>query len=79
MAEVKYEVVKKIGKLGEGSDKELRIISWNDREPKLDIRSWFKKGEEERCGKGIGISTEEAKELVKLLNEYLEEDDDEDF
>jgi len=78
-SEVKYEVKKNIGKLGEESDKELRIVSWNDREAKLDIRSWYMKDGEERCGKGIGLTVDEAKALVELLNKYLEEsDEDED-
>lgn len=79
-SEFKYEVKKNIGKLGEDSDKELRIVSWNDREAKLDIRSWYMKDGQERCGKGVGLTTDEAKELVKILTEYLnEEDADEDF
>lgn len=78
-SEIKYEVKKNIGKLGEESDKELRIVSWNDREAKLDIRSWYMKDGEERCGKGIGLTVDEAKALVELLNKYLEEsDEDED-
>lgn len=77
--EVTYEVKKNIGKLGEDSKKELRIVSWNGREAKLDIREWrtTEKGEE-RCGKGIGLTTDEAKVLVDLLNAYLNEDDDEE-
>ena len=80
-SEIKYEVKKNIGKLGEESDKELRIVSWNDREAKLDIRSWYMKDGEERCGKGVGLTVDEAKELIKLLNDYRneEEDDDSDF
>lgn len=77
--EITYEVKKNIGKLGEDSDKELRIISWNGREAKLDIRSWKTNDKgEERCGKGIGLTTDEAKVLVDLLNSYLNEDSDED-
>lgn len=79
-SEVSYEVKKNIGKLGEDSKKELRIVSWNGREAKLDIREWYMKDGEERCAKGIGLTSDEAKELIKLLNEYLNEDaEDEDF
>jgi len=41
MAEIKFEVTKHIGILSEGSkgwQKELNLISWNDHEPKYDIR-----------------------------------------
>jgi len=47
MAEIKYEVVRHIGVLSEGSkgwQKELNLISWNDREPKFDIRDWVYAG-----------------------------------
>ncbi len=74
--EITYDVKKKIGKLGEDSNKELRIVSWNDREAKLDIRSWTEKDGKERCGKGIGLTVDEAKALVDLLNEYLNEEDE---
>ena len=40
--EIKYELVKTIGALGEGSKgwkKEVNIIKWNDRPGKIDILS----------------------------------------
>ena len=43
MPEIKYEVVDKIGIVSEGNNgwnKELNLISWNDREPVYDIRTW---------------------------------------
>ena len=41
MAEIKYEIVQEICVLSEsarGWTKELNLVSWNDREPKFDIR-----------------------------------------
>ena len=41
--EIKYEVVEQIAVLSENSKgwtKELNLISWNDKEPKYDIRDW---------------------------------------
>lgn len=41
MAELKYEITRNTGVLSEGAkgwSKELNLISWNDREPKYDIR-----------------------------------------
>ena len=68
MADIKYEIIKHIGKLSESSrgwTKELNIISWNGGVPKLDIRDWAP--EHEKMGKGITLSEEEAEKLVGLL------------
>jgi len=68
MAEFKYEVTKHIGVLSEGSKgwrKELNLISWNDREPKYDIRDWAP--EREKMGKGVTLSDAEVAELKRLL------------
>jgi hypothetical protein len=43
------------------------LISWNDREPKYDIRDWAP--EHEKMGKGLTLSVEELKKLRDLLNE----------
>jgi hypothetical protein len=74
-----YEVTKKLGTLGEDSKIELRIVAWNGKPAKLDLRTWFEKDGEEKCGKGIALTNDEAKELVNLLNAYFEEDEDDDF
>jgi len=69
MAEIKFEVTKHIGILSEGSKgwrKELNLVSWNDREPKYDIRDWSP--DREKMGKGITLSAEEARELRQLLS-----------
>ena len=69
MAELKYEVVEKLGVLGEtgtGWTKELNLVSWNDREPVYDIRTWNEG--HDRMGKGITLSMDEVKELKELLN-----------
>ena len=44
MAELKYEIVENLGSLGEnarGWSKEVNLISWNEKEPKYDIRDCF--------------------------------------
>lgn len=43
------------------------MISWNDREPKYDIRDWAP--EHEKMGKGVTFSVEELKKLREILNE----------
>jgi hypothetical protein len=42
------------------------LVSWNDREPKIDIREWSP--EHERMGKGVTLSREEAKLMRDILN-----------
>lgn len=66
--EIKAEVVEHIGVISErsGWKKEINRISWNGREPKLDIREWNEDHSE--CHKGITITDEEANTLKIILN-----------
>lgn len=69
MAGIKYDIVKELGTIsenGSGWNKELNLISWNDRAPKYDLRDWSP--EHEKMGKGITLSSEELKALRDLLN-----------
>ena len=68
MADIKFEITKHIGVLSEnakGWKKELNLVSWNDREPKYDIREWSP--EHDKMGKGVTLSEEEAAKLKLLL------------
>ncbi|MCL2285985.1 MAG: PC4/YdbC family ssDNA-binding protein [Firmicutes bacterium] len=70
MAEFKYEITRHIGILSENSKgwtKELNLISWNEREPKYDIREWSP--QRERMGKGVTLSSEEVSKLKQMLDE----------
>jgi hypothetical protein len=70
MAEIKYEIIRTIGTISEspkGWTKELNLISWNNREPKYDLRDWAP--EHEKMGKGVTLSKEELKELRDILND----------
>lgn len=70
MAELKYEIVRNIGVLSENSKgwtKELNLVSWNDREPKYDIREWSP--EHDKMGKGVTLSEDEFLELKTLIEE----------
>lgn len=72
MNEVKYEIIEHLGVLSErekGWKKEINLISWNDREPKYDIRDWSEN--HEKMGKGITLSEDEAKRLRNILNNNL--------
>ena len=69
MADLKFEIKKNVGELSESSKgwkKELNLISWNDKEPKYDIRDWD--GEHKKMGKGVTLSVEELNKLRDVLN-----------
>lgn len=80
MAELKFEITKHIGVLSQsprGWTKELNMVSWNEREPKYDIREW--NPDHTRMGKGVTLTEEDVESLRKLLNgEEIEDDIDED-
>lgn len=70
MADLKFEIKESLGVLSEsakGWTKELNLVSWNDREPKFDIREWD--SEHQKMGKGITLSKEEIVALKNLLNQ----------
>jgi hypothetical protein len=70
MAEIKFEIKQNIGIISESSKgwtKEINLVSWNDKEPKYDIRDWDPA--HEKMGKGVTLSNEELKKLRELLNE----------
>ena len=70
MNEIKYEIIKTIGVLStsaSGWRKELNLISWNDREPKYDLRDWS--ADHTKMGKGVTLSAEELSALRELLNQ----------
>ena len=73
MVEIKYEIKENIGVLSEsakGWAKELNLVSWNDKEPKCDLREWDPT--HEKMGKGITLNLEEIKKLKEILNSIEE-------
>jgi hypothetical protein len=69
MSEIKFQIIKRFGEISVSSNrwsKELNLISWNDRDPKYDIREWSPDGE--KMGKGVTLSKEELVALKELLN-----------
>lgn len=72
MADFNYEIKKEIAVLSEnakGWTKELNYISWNDKEPKYDLRDWAP--DHEKMGKGITLTKEEAEKLLEALKGVL--------
>ena len=77
MAEIKYEIVQEICVLSEsarGWTKELNLVSWNDREPKFDIREWAP--EYSRMGKGVTLSKEEMQMILDTMANFDENADE---
>lgn len=70
MAEIKFDIIKNIGVLsedGKGWKKEINIVSWNDRKPKIDIRDWDE--EHIKMRKGLTLSKVELDKIKEILND----------
>ncbi len=70
---IRFKVVEHIATLSTsetGWHKELNKVSWNDAEPKYDIRSW--KDDYSRVGKGVTLFEDEMKVLANAI-QNLEE------
>jgi len=70
MAELKFEITEKIGVVSEnakGWTKELNMVSWNEREPKYDLREWAP--DHAKMGKGVTLTADELAELKNILSE----------
>ena len=68
MPDIKFEITKHIATLSTSSrgwTKELNLVSWNDKEPKYDLREWSP--DHEKMGKGVTLSADEVKELKNAL------------
>lgn len=69
--EFKYEIVSHIGSLASNANgwkKEVNIVSWNGRQPRLDIRDW--NADHSRMGRGASLSRPECENLVSLLKDF---------
>ena len=70
MAEFKYEITERIAVLSQspnGWERQLNMVSWNDREPKYDIRDWAP--DSNKMGKGISLTHDELAILKGILND----------
>lgn len=66
----KYVIYRHIGDLFKSNNgwvKELNFISWSDREPVFDIRTWNE--DHTSYGKGITITSKQMAVLKQLLSE----------
>ena len=65
MAEITFEITKELGVISEnakGWTRELNLVSWNEREPKYDIRDW--NADHTRMSKGISMTEEEMQKRL---------------
>lgn len=70
MAELKFEITEKLGVLSEnakGWTKEINLVSWNEHDPKYDIREWSP--DHSRMGKGVTLNADELASLKDILAE----------
>ncbi len=69
MAELKFEITEHIAVIGEnarGWSRELNMVSWNDREPKYDLRDWSP--DHTKMGKGLTMTADELAALRDILD-----------
>lgn len=70
MSDLNFQIVKHIGVIGEGKEgwkKEVNVVSWNERKPKLDIREWDEN--HEKMKKGITLNEVEMENLKSILSD----------
>lgn len=70
MAEFKYEITERVAVLStnpNGWERQLNMVSWNEREPKYDIRDWSPDGS--KMGKGISLTHDEISILKGILED----------
>ncbi len=70
MADIKFEITKHlviISESAKGWTKELNLVSWNNRDPKYDLREWDPT--HEKMGKGVTLNAGELKKLREVLND----------
>ena len=73
MKEIKYEIVRKIAVIEEESGgwaTELNEVSWNEADPKYDIRRW--NTDHTKMGKGITLTQVGAINLHPALQNELD-------
>lgn len=70
MADFKFDIKQNLGVISEstkGWKREVNVMTWNKKKPKVDIREWDEN--HEKMGKGITLNKQELKELKEILNQ----------
>ena len=69
---LKFKIYKHIGDISQSNNgwtKELNYVSWDDREPVYDIRTWS--SDHTEYGKGVTITQGEMKRLQELIKDRV--------
>lgn len=69
--EITYKIVKHIGTISENDtySKEVNIVSWNNREPVIDLRTWKLGTDNSKLPlKGLSLNATDLESLKKLLS-----------
>lgn len=75
--EFKYEIKEHVGVVAEERGYrtlELNLVSFNDAEPRYDLRRWMSKDDVRTMGKGVTMTGEQIRALRDLLNSLPLED-----
>lgn len=67
---VTYKIVSTLAQLkpNDGKEKRLCLVEWNGFPARLDLRYWIS---DDKPGKGITLTDEEAQTLTDAINGYL--------
>ena len=68
--EFRFSIVRHVGVLAEGTKgwkKEVNLVSWNDRPPKLDLREWD--ANHVKMTRGVTLNAEESNILRELISD----------
>jgi len=74
MSDINCEILKEIVSVPSDSPEwnlELNLVSWNNRDPKYDIRKW--NNDHSKSSKGLTLSEDELRLLFQKYSEVLEE------
>ena len=73
-----YEIVKPLGVISTRTDgygnewsREVNLVAWNHKRPKIDIREW--NSDHSKMSKGITMTDDEAEQLGMVLHNYITE------
>lgn len=65
-SDISCNIRKTYGYLNEKENKVFALVSWNDNDPKFDIRKCYEKDGKLVLASGISLSEEEMEQLVEL-------------
>lgn len=69
---ISYKIIRNIGVLpndGKSWNKKLKLVSWNEAEPKYDLRPW--NPEDRRLGRGVTMTENELRSLFEIIRQEL--------